>query len=94
MSYNSQQELEEFAKKRSVEYLLLSDPGSETIKAYGIFNKEMKPETRYYGIPYPGTFLIDGEGVVRAKFFLEGYKLRVDPAELIGAAEGMQARGS
>jgi peroxiredoxin len=62
---------------------LLSDIGSKTIEAYGILNREA-PE-RFKGIPYPGTFIVGTDGVIRAKFFLENYQERIDP-ESIGKA--------
>jgi peroxiredoxin len=62
---------------------LLSDPGSKTIKAYGLLNKEAKGKAE--GIPYPGTMLIDREGVIRAKLFLDGYRERHSKQQLIKA---------
>lgn len=50
----------------------------------------MKAGTRYDGIPYPGTYLIDQEGVVRAKFFLEGYRERIADDEVIEAAKKLK----
>jgi peroxiredoxin len=64
---------------------LLSDPDSKTIKAFGILNKEATGKAA--GIPYPGTFLIDKNGVIRARLFLDGYKERHSAADLLKAAE-------
>jgi peroxiredoxin len=80
ISYDSQAVLSQFAAKHSIAFRLLSDPGSKTIKAYGILNKEA--QGRAEGIPYPGTFIVGTDGVIRAKFFLEGYKERVDPESI------------
>jgi len=74
ISYDSTAILKRFAEKSAVTYPLLSDAGSKTIDAYGIRNKEV-PE-RVSGIPYPGTFVIGTNGVIRAKLFLEGYQER------------------
>ena len=74
ISYDSTAILKRFAAKSAITYPLLSDAGSKTIDAYGIRNKEA-PE-RWNGIPYPGTFVIGTNGVIRAKIFLEGYKER------------------
>jgi peroxiredoxin len=74
ISYDSSAVLKRFAAKSAITYPLLSDAGSKTIDAYGIRNKEA-PE-RVSGIPYPGTFVIDRKGVIRAKLFLDGYKER------------------
>ena len=85
ISYDAPAILERFAAKHSITYPLLSDIGSKTIDAYGILNPEA-PE-RFKGIPYPGTFIVGRDGVIRAKFFLEGYKERIDPASI---REGLQ----
>jgi peroxiredoxin len=74
ISYDSTAILKRFTARSAITYPLLSDVGSKTIDAYGIRNKEA-PE-RWNGIPYPGTFVIDQKGIIRAKLFLDGYKER------------------
>ena len=83
VSYDSAAVLKQFASRNSISYPLLSDPGSKTIDAYGIRNKEV-PE-RLSGIPYPGTFIVDSRGVIRSKLFLEGYQERHAAEALIKA---------
>jgi WD40 repeat protein len=68
---------------------LLSDPGSKTIIAYGLLNKDAKGRTA--GIPYPGTLVIDRDGFIRAKLFLDGYQERHTAQDLIKAAKGRAA---
>jgi peroxiredoxin len=80
--------LAKFAEKRRITFPLLSDPESKTIIAYGLLNKEAKGKTE--GIPYPGTFLIDKDGVIRDKLFLDGYRSRHSTEELIKAAEAIK----
>lgn len=79
ISYDAHEVLKGFAESRSLTFPLLSDQGSATINAYGI-HKE-------HGIPYPGTFLIDQQGIVRAKLFYKGYRDRHAAEELIEAAK-------
>jgi peroxiredoxin len=74
ISYDSAEVLKRFAAQSGISYPLVSDPGSGTIDAYGIRNREA-PE-RLKGIPHPGTFVVDRGGVIRAKLFLEGYRDR------------------
>jgi len=88
ISYDSVEVLAKFADKRKITFPLLSDPGSKTISAYGLLNKEVKG-SRIEGISYPGTILIDKDGVIRAKLFQEGYKNRHSTAELIKAAQAI-----
>jgi peroxiredoxin len=70
---------------------MLSDEGSRTIDAYGIRNREVQPGSQADGIPYPGTFLVGTDGIIRGKLFLDGYVERHDNDELIRlAAEVLQ----
>jgi peroxiredoxin len=80
--------LARFTEKQKITYPLLSDAGSKTITAYGLLNKEAKGKTE--GIPYPGTVVIDREGVIRTKLFLDGYRQRHATEALIKAAEGIK----
>lgn len=86
ISYDSVTALKKFTDAQQIAFPLLSDEGSKTIDAYGIRNKEAKPGSRQDGIPYPGTYIIDQNGVVRAKLFLDGYMERAETTELIKAA--------
>jgi peroxiredoxin len=85
VSYDDQKTLAAFADAKGIQFPLLSDPGSTTIEAYGVLNKEATGLAK--GVPYPGTFVIDKDGVVRAKLFKDGYKERHTTAELIDAAK-------
>ena len=68
--------LSHFRLKYDIPYLLLSDPGSVVIRQYGIFNASYEPDSRYYGAPYPGIFLVNGGGVIVRKFAEESYRDR------------------
>ncbi len=81
--------LAKFAGQRKITFPLLSDPGSKTITAYGLLNQEAKG-TRIAGVPYPGTYLLDKDGIIRAKLFREGYRERHSTEELIKAAEAIK----
>jgi len=65
ISYDSVEILNDFAKKFDVKFPLLSDPESKAIDAFGIRNQQANG--RAAGVPIPATFVIDGEGVVRAR---------------------------
>ena len=81
--------LAEFSEKQRIPYPLLSDIDSEVIRHYGILNTEIEPGDAFlHGIPFPGAFVSDAEGVVVAKFFHDSYKKRDSPEALIDAALG------
>ena len=77
ISYDSQQILAAFAQKYSIGYPLLSDKNSEVIRRFGIFNFNMAPELRSYGVPHPVEYLISPDGVVVKKYFVPNYQHRV-----------------
>lgn len=84
VSYDPVDVLADFSARRGITFPLLSDPGSLTIKRYGIFNTTV-PETnrQTYGIPFPGTFMLDRRGVVTARFFEPAYQERNTVASIL-----------
>jgi peroxiredoxin len=77
--------LARFSEKQKIAFPLLSDAGSKTIVAYGLLNKEAKGRSE--GIPYPGTMVIDKDGVIQAKLFLDGYRERHATEALLKAGK-------
>ena len=69
--------LREFAVTREIAYPLLSDPGSQTIKAYGVLKEGGN------GIPHPTIFIIDESSVIRGILRYEGYRKRHNSADII-----------
>jgi hypothetical protein len=82
VSYDSLAVLQSFADRQHIGFPLLSDAGSKVIRAYGILNETVAQGTPTYGIPHPGTYLLDARGVVVAKYFEDDYRVR-DTAESI-----------
>ena len=81
--------LADFAKRRGITFPLLSDPDSRAIKAYGILNTTVNPSSSVgkisiYGIPFPGTIIVNAKGVVSARRFEEAYQERVTTSVLLG----------
>ena len=68
--------LADFSARRGITFPLLSDPGSETIKRYGLLNTTIDPKNALYGYPFPGTFIVDRQGVVTSRVFEEAYQER------------------
>lgn len=71
VSYDSPQVLAQFSQRKSITYPLLSDSGSKLIDAFGIRNVEATGTQA--GIPVPGYYLLDKQGVIDKTFFEEGY---------------------
>lgn len=85
ISYDAPSVLKTFSDKSKIGFPLLSDPGSKTIEDYHILNPAAKGKAE--GVPYPGTFIVDSKGVIRAKVFLEGYRVRHTSEALSKAAK-------
>ena len=83
MTYDSPTILADFSRRRGITFPLLSDAGSATIKAFGLFNTTVDPGSTNYGIPFPGTFLVNRQGVVTARFFEEAYQERNTVASIL-----------
>ena len=83
ISYDAPETLKKFAASRGITFPLVSDPGSAIIRAYGILNETEKPGTRGYGIPHPGTFIVDRNGVVLSRFFEAPYQERYTVATML-----------
>jgi len=77
ISYDSRKILAAFAQKHSIGFPLLSDKGSETIRKFGIFNSNMAPDLRAFGVPHPVEYLVNADGTVVKKYFVSNYQHRV-----------------
>jgi peroxiredoxin Q/BCP len=88
ISYDSPALLKRFSDKAKITFPLLSDPESKTIEAYHIRNEAARGKAE--GVPNPGTFVLDREGAIRAKLFLEGYRVRHTTEALAEAARAVK----
>ena len=82
VSYDSPEVLKNFADRHHIEFPLLSDKDSAIIRKVGILNEQVKKGSSSYGIPYPGIYVLDSQGAVKAKFFENDYSER-DTAGMI-----------
>jgi hypothetical protein len=91
ISYDSPEILKRFADSRGITFPLIGDPGSTIIRAYGILNESEKPGGRAFGIPHPGTFIVDRKGVVVSRFFEQVYQERYSTATILATLGGATA---
>src|SRR5690242_20927632 len=77
ISYDSQEILAAFGQKHAIGFPLLSDQDSKTIRRFGIFNFNMAPDLRAYGVPHPVEYVVAREGIVVKKYFVPNYQHRV-----------------
>jgi hypothetical protein len=81
MSYDSPEILKFFADRKKIDFPLLSDPDSKTIRAYEVLNSEATGQ--FKGMARPGFFFIDTSGVIREKFFEVKYRERLSGNNVI-----------
>ena len=82
ISYDSVEILKSFADRRKIEFPMLADPDSISIRTYEVLNSEAVGQ--YKGMARPGYFFIDTKGVIREKFFETKYRQRFSGNNVIG----------
>jgi DsbC/DsbD-like thiol-disulfide interchange protein len=70
---------------------MLSDQGSVVIRKFGILNKNIPRDTRFYGIPFPGQYLLTADGAVRDELFLPDFETRPSASEMLLTHYGIPA---
>jgi hypothetical protein len=84
ISYDPMRVTAGFSQRRGITLPLLSDAGSAVIKRYGILNTTVPPTNQQvYGVPFPGTFVVDRGGIVTSRVFETAYQERDTMSSLI-----------
>lgn len=78
--------LARFAREHGITFPLLSDRGSVVIRQYGLLNPSYAPDSRAYGVPYPGTFVLDAGGRIVSRHFEAAYQERNTVASILTRA--------
>lgn len=88
--YESVEQLRSFADEFDVSIPLLSDPESRIITEFGILNTTLdESDVPFFGVPYPGSYIIGADGVIIDKFFEQNSLVRTHPENLLRAAQGL-----
>ncbi len=91
LSYDEPDALADYAEAHGTTFTLLSDPDSEVIRSFGILNTLIPPDDHpWYGLPFPGSYVVDADGIVVAKFFEHNFAIRPGPEQLLAAALGTE----
>jgi hypothetical protein len=83
VSYDSVAILHNFAERRGIHFPMLSDADSKIIRSAGLLNETIPHESPFFGIPNPGTFILDGKGVIKSKYFEDDYRERFTAADIL-----------
>lgn len=82
ISYDMPEIQKTFIERRMIHYTLLSDPKSEIIDRYKLRDPQYPPGNFAYGVPRPIIFILDKNGVIKAKLYEDTYTKR-PPAKLV-----------
>jgi peroxiredoxin len=101
ISYDPVDVLARFAAAHGVTFPLLSDQGSKVIRELGMLDEQVyehqaafgvtSREDRFWGVPYPGEFLLDERGVVTQKRFQKNYRERETSQTILEQGFGVAA---
>jgi hypothetical protein len=90
ISYDSVAVLHNFAERRGIHFPLLSDPDSKLIRELGILNETVARDSPFFGVPYPGSFVVNAQGVITAKYFEDDFRERYTSADILARQFGVQ----
>lgn len=89
LSYDEVGALADFKEAHGATFTMLSDPNSEVIGSFGILNTTISEDDHpWYGIPYPGVYVTDTDGMIIEKFFENNFTVRPGPEQLLAAVKG------
>lgn len=83
ISYDTPAILHNFSERRGIHFPLLSDADSKLIRTLGILNQTIPADNAFFGVPNPGSFIVDTKGVIVAKYFEEDYRQRYTSADIL-----------
>jgi hypothetical protein len=83
VSYDSVDILKSFGDRVGITFPMLADPDSKIIRDFGILNESMPTGNPTYGVPYPGSYVIDARGIVQSKYFTPDYKERYTGGDIL-----------
>jgi peroxiredoxin len=87
ITYDEPRLQQAFIDKFGITIPVLSDLNALSFKTLGILNEDYQPGDSRYGIPHPGMIVVDPDGEVVGKLFLEAYSSRVDSQAALAFAK-------
>ena len=90
ITYDPVELLKDVELDQGIEFPLLHDENRTHVNAFGVLNTtDYEPDSRAYGVPYPGIFLISPDGIIRYKFAETRYQDRPPFEDVLEAAAQM-----
>ena len=72
-----------FTREHDINITMVSDRDTLSFRTLGILHEGYSEGDAEYGIPHPGMIIVDRDGVVAGKLFVESPVLRVDSADAL-----------
>lgn len=94
ISYDNADTHKRFSASRNITFPIIADQGSVIIRQYGLLNQAVDPKSTTFGIPHPGTFIVDRKGVVVSRFFEDAYQERYTTATILNSLGAAVAGGA
>ena len=88
LSYDNEEKANRFVQLRDLKFPVVTDEGSDIIKAFGILNEEHEPGSFAYGIPHPFVYVIAPDGTVTHRFAEQSYRDRPPVPTVLDALTG------
>ena len=73
VSYDAPAKQTKFLKQNGVKATLLSDKGSEIIKAFGLLNEQFPVGTPAHGVAHPAVFVVNPDRTILVKLYEDDY---------------------
>lgn len=89
LSYDEVDALKDFRDAYGITFTLLSDPDSQVIRQFGILNTLIgEEEVPWFGIPFPGSYVVNSDGRITHKFFEHNLAVRAGPERFLRSILG------
>ena len=76
ITYDTVPIIADFAQRQKITFPILADSQAKSIRDFGVLNTAVPAGHLWFGVPYPGTFIVDSGGVVKSKYFEDRYQDR------------------
>lgn len=83
ITYDSEDAQQPFIEQHGITIPVLSDNQSRSFLALGILNQDHQPGDSEYGLPHPGAIILNRDGIIMGKLFVENPNLRVYSSEML-----------
>ena len=87
ITYDEPRLQQAFIDRFGITFSVLSDINALSFKTLGILNEDYQRGDSRYGIPHPGMIVVNPDGEVVGKLFLEAYSSRVDSRAALAFAK-------